>query len=289
MAIRKITRFVCANTLFLFPVHLLAWGVVGHRTIAYIAQDRLKPNAQREVEKILGPHEDLSDISTWADAIIQIRPETAPWHFFNLDVRQPQNQYDIADVCPNHNCVVDQITNDIGILKAPFTSRRQRKEALSFLVHFMGDVHQPLHCADDHDRGGNEKWLRYYPAGSRWARWIELHGFWDNLIEPKAKEDPRRLATRLENRIKPDDLKEWEKGKPEDWAYESFLIAQNDIYKELPEGPLLERGKWGVDLPRDYYSGKMRDIAERQLEKAGVRLAWLLNGIFKKQETKSRH
>ena len=270
-------------TTILLPGHLLAWGVVGHQTVAYIAQDYLGPNAQREVGKILGAGEHLPDVSTWADSILQDRPETAKWHFFNLDVRRLQNQNDIRSACPERQCVVDQIVKDVGILKDRFSPPRQKKEALSFLVHFVGDVHQPLHCADDQDRGGNEKWLRYYPAGSRWAKWIELHGFWDNLIEPKAKENPRRLASRLESRIKAGDLKVWEKGQPEDWAYESFLIAQNDIYKELPEGPLLERGKWGKDLPRDYYSGKMRDIVDRQLEKAGVRLAWLLNGVFEKR------
>jgi hypothetical protein len=179
---------------------------------------------------------------------------------------------------------VDQIEKDCGILREPFASKKDKREALKFLVHFMGDVHQPLHCADDKDRGGNEKWFRYYgPTGrSRHYTWVDLHGFWDNLIEPKAKEDPRRLAYQLEKTITTEDEKEWARGKPSDWAYESFLIAQNKIFKELPEGPLLDRNRWGKDLPEDYYSGKMRQVVDRQLEKAGVRLANLLNDIFSK-------
>ncbi|HTC21677.1 MAG TPA: S1/P1 nuclease, partial [bacterium] len=119
------------------------------------------------------------------------------------------------------------------------------------------------------------------PTGrSRHYSWIEFHSFWDNLIEPTARENPRRLASRLEKEFSPEDAKNWAQGKAADWAYESFLIAQKDIYSELPEGPLLERNRWGKDLPEDYYSGKMRRIVEGQLEKAGIRLAYLLNAVF---------
>jgi len=265
--------------LFLSPETILAWGVVGHKTVAYIAQDRLTPAAQQAVEAILGS-EDLADVSTWADSIEKSRPETAPWHYFNLDVRQTQSEFDIADVCKNHDCVVDQIRRDLGILREPFAPKREKREALKFLVHFLGDVHQPLHCADDKDRGGNEKWFRYYHSSQHFT-WVNFHSFWDNLLEPKAKENPRRLASRLEKAISPADEKAWVQGTPSDWAYESFHIAKDVIYKELPDGPLPEKNRWGRDLPEDYYSGKMRDIVDRQLEKAGVRLAYLLNGIFK--------
>ena len=261
-----------------------AWGHVGHQAVAYIAQDRLTPGAKKAVDEILGPGEDLASVSTWADSMVESRPETAPWHFFNLDVRQSQSKYDIADVCKNHNCVVDQIEKDYGILAQRFASRRDKREALKFLVHFLGDIHQPLHCADDKDRGGNEKWFRYYgPRGhSRHYTWVNFHSFWDNLLEPKAKEDPRRLASQLEKKISPQDAKAWGQGKASDWAYESFLIAQNYIYKELPEGPLLEKNRWGRDLPEDYYSPQMRETVDRQLEKAGVRLACLLDNVFSK-------
>lgn len=266
------------------PGPLFAWGVVGHKTVGYIAQDRLTAEAQKAVEEILGPDQDLADVSTWADSIEKSRPETAPWHYFNLNVRQPEGEYDIADVCKNHDCVVDQIRKDLGILREPFAPKREKREALKFLVHFLGDVHQPLHCADDKDRGGNEKWFRYYgySGSGRRFTWVNFHSFWDNLLEPKAKENPRRLASSLEKAISPSDEKAWVQGTPQDWAYESFNIARDEIYKELPEGPLPEKNRWGRDLPEDYYSGKMRAIVDQQLERAGVRLAYLLNGIFVK-------
>ncbi len=267
---------------YAFPLPLGAWGRVGHQTIAYIAQDHLTPAAQKAVREILGPDQDLASVSIWADAIVRMRPETAPWHFFNLNVRQSQGEYDIADVCRNHDCVVDQIEKDYGVLAQRFSPLREKREALKFLVHFVGDVHQPLHCADDNDRGGNEKWFRYHgPSGRSWhATWVNLHGFWDNLLEPKAKENSRRFAYWLEKKISSEDKKTWAQGKPSDWAYESFSIARDDIYNELPDGPLLEKNRWGQDLPEDYYSGKMRGIVDRQLEKAGIRLAYLLNNLF---------
>ena len=94
-------------------------------------------------------------------------------------------------------------------------------------------------------------------------------------------QDPRKLASRLGREIKAEQERDWAKGNATDWAYESFKIAKEDIYSELPVGPL-ERGRWGKDLPQDYYSDKMRRIVDLQLEKAGVRLAWVLNDIFKK-------
>jgi hypothetical protein len=263
--------------------HLWAWGGVGHQTVAYIAEDHLSPSSQAAIKEILGLDEDLASISTWADLIVQTRKETAPWHYIDLNVRQDQNEFDEPDFCPHHDCVVDQIGLDLEALKKPFASRREKQEALKFLVHFVGDLHQPLHCANDKDRGGNEKWFRFYSRGEggRFV-WVNLHSFWDDLIEEKAKEDPRILATRLEREIGPKEEKEWAKGQPTDWAYESFQIAKYKIYSELPEGPLLDKNRWGRDLPDDYYSAEMRKIVDRQLEKAGMRLAFLLNQLFGK-------
>jgi hypothetical protein len=264
------------------PANLFAWGSVGHKAVAYIAQDRLTPAAQAAVSEILGSGQDLASSCVWADIIAHVRKETGPWHYIQLEVRQIQHRYDLADVCRDHNCVVDQIQKDIDILKQRYASRHDKREALKFLIHFMGDLHQPLHCAEDGDRGGNEKWFRYYGSSgsSRRYQWVNLHSFWDHLLGTKDPEDPRKLASRLGREIKAEQERDWAKGNATDWAYESFKIAKEDIYSELPVGPL-ERGRWGKDLPRDYYSDKMRRIVDLQLEKAGVRLAWVLNEIFK--------
>jgi hypothetical protein len=84
----------------------------------------------------------------------------------------------------------------------------------------------------------------------------------------------------LGREIKAEDESHWAQGNATDWAYESFQTAKDVIYRELPPGPL-EKGRWGKDLPEDYYSPKMRQVVDEQLKKAGIRLAWLLNDVFK--------
>jgi len=164
------------------------------------------------------------------------------------------------------------------VLKDDSQSKSNRLDALRFLVHFVGDVHQPLHCADDHDRGGNEKIVHFKTPGtrSRTGTKIKLHALWDHLIEVKTAENPRELATELEKEITPQDEKDWAKGEVKDWAWESFTIAHDDIYSEFQPGATDSNG---IPVPNDYYTGKMRTIIERQLEKAGVRLAHVLNAI----------
>jgi hypothetical protein len=141
-------------------------------------------------------------------------------------------------------------------------------------------LHQPLHCADDNDRVGNEKWFNL-PGGKGRAghAWVSLHVYWDDLFQVPQTQSPRVLAGRLEAEMDPGDETHWAGGTPSDWAYESYLIAQKDIYGELRSGPL-PKNRWGRDLPGDYTNGKMQKIMERQLQKAGVRLAFLLNDVF---------
>jgi hypothetical protein len=267
-----------------FPSTLWAWGAVGHKTVAIIAQDHLTPRARAGIQELLNPGQDLASVSTWADILSQTQKETSPWHYLNLDVRQEQSRFDISEVCLNQDCVVGQIDRNLATLRERFAPRREKQRALKFLVHFVGDIHQPLHCADDGDRGGNDKWFRFYPGGPKKRFvWVNLHGFWDNLLQEKAQENPRRLASRLEKGIGPGDEREWSRGKAADWAYESFQIAKKEIYSELLEGPLREKNRWGKDLPPSYGSEKKRAIVDRQLRRAGLRLAWLLNGTFKKE------
>lgn len=274
-------------TLLLFiPNLVFAWGAVGHKTIAYIAQDRLTPEAKKAVRRLLGPGQNLVSVCTWADTVAHVnRPETAPWHYIQVNVRQEQNVYDLEDVCRDHQCVVDQIEQDEAVLRDKWSSFGAKKEALKFLVHFVGDVHQPLHCAEDNDRGGNDKWFRYHGSqgNSTHYTWVNLHSFWDNLLEVKAKENPRKLATRLEQNFTTDDAASWQNDDPKAWAYESFRVARDHIYSELPSGPLLEKNRWGRDLPEDYYTDSMRQIVDERLEKAGVRLAYVLNQIFQNE------
>ena len=146
------------------------------------------------------------------------------------------------------------------------------------MVHLMGDLHMPLHCADDSDKGGNDKLVRFKTPGRRGrGSKIKLHALWDRLIEIHTDEDPRGLATDLEKEIKAMDRSVWTQDDEKAWAFESYQIAKTVIYKGMDPGP---QDYTDNTLPGDYYE-KMRPIVEQQLEKAGIRLAFVLNEILK--------
>ena len=256
-----------------------AWGPVGHEVVAYIAEDRIRPATRQRINAILAQDEDLASIANWADQVrATSRPETAPWHFIDMEVRENPTETDEPRFCTNQDCVVAQIELNIQVLQDSGQPRDKKVEALKFLVHFVGDVHQPLHCSDDNDRGGNEKLVHYKTPGtrSRTGTKIKLHALWDHLIEVKTAEDSRDLATELGKEITAQDAQDWVKGEAKDWAFESFTIAQDAIYSEFDPGPTDPKG---IQLPSDYYTGKMRTTVERQLEKAGVRLAHVLDSV----------
>lgn len=256
-----------------------AWGPVGHETVAYIAEDNLSVAAKQKLKSILPAGEDLASIANWADQVrATSRPETAPWHFIDLPIRKALALKDEQDYCPNNDCVLNQLQIYQGILGDESKPKSKRLEALKFIVHLMGDLHQPLHCADDSDRGGNDKLVRYKTPGKKGKGVkIKLHALWDHLIESKTVEDPRALATTLEGEISDQEKKAWMKLDEKNWAFESYMIAKTKVYKGLDPGA---QDYTDNPLPSSYY-GQMRPIVDEQLEKAGIRLAFVLNEILK--------
>jgi hypothetical protein len=170
--------------LFLSPVDAFAWGYTGHRVIAEIAEQFLEPETARQVRDLLAIENvtTLAEVSTWADQIRLQRPETAPWHYVNIPVHPAPDEpssYDATRDCPNDACVVAKIEQLERVLADRQVLGRQRLEALKYLVHFIGDVHQPLHASNDHDRGGNEVPVVFM------ERQTNLHALWDTgIIEP---------------------------------------------------------------------------------------------------------
>jgi hypothetical protein len=149
---------------------------VGHAIVAEVAEDSLTPTARMQVDQLLTleQHQHLDEIASWADAYRLSHPETAKWHF--VDIPLNADGYDAQRDCPEDNCVVAQIPRFAGILGDRSRAPPDRLQALKFLVHFVGDIFQPLHCADKGDRGGNEVRLTF--AGHR----TNLHAIWDGGI-----------------------------------------------------------------------------------------------------------
>jgi hypothetical protein len=235
-----------------------------------IAADRLTPAARAQVGELLGSdaRAGMEAASTWADEIREQRPETSRWHYVDIEISA--KGYEAARDCPEGDCVVAQILKDERLLADPRLASTARVEALRFLIHFVGDLHQPLHCADHHDRGGNSVQVKL--GGEE----TNLHSVWDTAIVAGLGDDPAAVATELSSQITPQEADAWSRGGPVEWANESFAIAKHDVY-----GPLHGEAGEGntVQLPDDYVL-RERPVVAEQLEKAGVRLAMVLNGAF---------
>jgi hypothetical protein len=225
------------------------------------------------VAELLGHGVSLASVATWADDIRKERPETKRWHFIDIENDARTRRPDVARFCPNHDCVVDQIDIARQRLADAKLSRAARGEALRFLVHFVGDLHQPLHCVDDADRGGNEK--RLLVSGAEDGV-IKLHAYWDDMPATASCEDPRVLAQRLDHRTSARERADWQRGSTADWAWESYLLARRVIYADFRHGPT----RHPVPLPARYRTNEPRKLVEAQLARAGVRLAALLNAAF---------
>jgi hypothetical protein len=256
--------------LLALPSPCFAWGAEGHRIVAEIAADELSSAARAQVEQLLGADASVGmmEASTWADEIRPRRPQTAPWHF--VDIPLQANTYDRRRDCPNDDCVVGQIERDARIVGDRQLAAPVRAEALRFLIHFVADLHQPLHAADNGDRGGNR--VRVILR----RRHENLHQIWDVEVVRALGRTPEEVAVRLEREITPAQKREWAKGMPEQWATEAHRLAQHEIYGRLA-------GQGGTDgeivLPPDYARDEA-PFAAQAIERAGVRLATMLNAVL---------
>jgi hypothetical protein len=253
------------------PVRLWAWGKEGHIIVAAIAQQHLTPEARQGVQRLLGSaHIYDDDIANWADIIRPTHRETAPWHF--VDIPISSNALDMSRDCANRDCVLDKLEDFRQVLADPTSTRSDRVEALKYVVHFVGDVHQPLHCEDNGDRGGNNIHVRY--SGSH--RKPNLHAVWDTSIieDAMGERSETDYAAALDDAITQAQIDQWlAQSDPADWATESHKIAQT-VYGELS---IPSHGT--LQLPGDYGTAH-RPILELQLERAGIRLANILNEAF---------
>jgi hypothetical protein len=190
---------VFAVAVLALPSPALAWGAEGHRIVASIAGDELTPAARLQVEKLLGGDASVAmmEASTWADEITPKRSDTAPWHFVDIPIQS--GGYDAASDCQHDDCVVAQIDRDARIIGDRQLAPPVRAEALRFLIHFVGDIHQPLHAANNNDRGGNG--IRVVLR----QRHTNMHSVWDTDVFQALGRSPEEVANRLEQEITPAD------------------------------------------------------------------------------------
>lgn len=273
------------------PSRLFSWWETGHEAVARIAVAHLTPAARTRVARILDVPDTaeavadaLARASTWAD---ETRKETntSEWHYIDLTLQDHRS--DIPARCPDDNCAPARIRLFAAQLASqPADARWSQLDALRFLVHFTGDIHQPLHAISDADLGGNCEQLDP-PIGKA----TNLHALWDgelvNAIEPDSKLLADELEREIESSAKLEATRVAE-GSPDDWAWESHELAEKDIYRKLhiPVEPIefpancqeAPEAITGLRLQiQAGYIEEMKPVVRRQLEKAGLRLAHLLN------------
>lgn len=256
----------------LLPIPSFAWGPRGHRLVADLAHTRLTAAARREVVDLLG-NDDLAAVSTWADEIRNQRPETYGWHFVDIpcnadgfsgprDCYRP-NEKSAAAREDHHNCVVDRIEIFRRILADTRAPKSDRVEALKFLIHFVGDLHQPLHAVGE-ARGGNDIHVSVFGSPACGGRPCNLHFVWDEaLIDHAGQSEAQELAD-LERLISHRHLQREPIGTPEDWGNQSFRLAKQAWLND------------GGSVDETYYERNIEMVKE-QLARAGIRLAAVLN------------
>lgn len=241
-----------------------AFGPDGHRIVADLADRQVAPGTRARIAELLAGEADasLAGVSIWADEMRGL-PEwrwTAPLHYVNFprgDCRhRPQRD------CPGGRCIVAAIREQAAILADTGRDPVQRNQALKFLVHFVADIHQPLHAGHADDRGGNTFQLFYLGQGGN------LHALWDGGLLRAGREPWRTRSARLAS-IGPDRDTAWSPRAPAAWAEASCrLIGSAGIYPPRP-------GR----LPRGYIEAQL-PVVERQLVLAGARLAALLDAVL---------
>jgi hypothetical protein len=282
---RLLAAFGFAGALLGSAGPALAWGDLGHKVTALIAYRHLTPKARTALDALLAADNDpltLPDFAsraTWADKYRNGHRETAAWHFVDVEIDHP----DLQAACfgnpaaslpaiagPAQDCVVDKVEEFESELSSPSTSPAERLLALKFLIHFIGDLHQPLHASDHDDRGGNCIGLSPSPDG----RDTNLHAFWDTGVVETLGSSAGQIAATLDARVSPAEIAAWGRGDARSWAMESFRLSVRDVYA-LPVRPTCA-SRDSVTLSPAYQATAARDAAI-QLERAGVRLAAVLN------------
>ncbi len=310
--------FLAAAISLCAPSSAWAWGCEGHQVVALIAERNLTPHALAMVKQILrdasidptlsryckdGNADEMADASTWADDIRALRPETAPWHY--IDIPLGTSHREIAQFCAlPESCVTQAITDQIAILRSP-GDPQNKVEALRYLIHFVGDLHQPLHATTNNDQGGNCVPVVYFdalpelrnPQTESYAP--NLHGIWDTNILAKmtTEKTSEQIASEL-NQLFRSKIVRWKRASADvnGWAWESYQLAQKTVYGKLPVRIPVESPKPILSCADDnHISARMLKLNERleqpyqdaatpvvrqQIAKAGARLALLLNHLW---------
>jgi len=311
---RCVLTFVSLFLSFCAAPSALAWGCKGHQTVALIAEKNLTPGARQFLERLLtdnppdpqlkrycGSARDLlADASTWPDDV-RSGLKTGPWHYINIPRGTPRGPID--SYCGNEGCVTRAIAEQLAILKDNSAEPRKRADAIRYIAHFVGDLHMPLHATTNNDEGGNCVPVHYFrrrPHERNNSFAPNLHSLWDTAIVERDMEgaDPSEYADTLLQNFSA-EIESWQHTgvRVDDWAWESYDIADTILYPELappvptqtpvPVHSCTDDNNIGERMLRlhifaaEHYQQIVAPIVEERLVQAGIRLALILNDAAK--------
>lgn len=243
-----------------------AWGITGHRVVAEIAQKHLNQKTLLAISQIIGD-EKLAYWANWSDFIKSDTSHkwdsASKWHYVDLPGNTSRSVFESGLKTLEGQNLYSQILHLSKVLKDKSKPLNERKEALAFLVHFIGDLHQPLHVGRDEDEGGNKITVYWFD------RKTNLHSVWDAALVDYQQYSYTEYATMLGLRYG-SQMEKVRKTKLLDWFYESHVLSDK-IYSLSPNESKLSY----------QYNYLFQDDLNLQLYKGGIRLAKLLNDIFK--------
>jgi len=281
----KIHRLLAAALpAFVLASPASAYWEFGHQTVARIAYANVTPRTRAAVRRLLAetprldtpecPATTIEGASTWADCVKPLKGADGKsrfgyaynWHFQDVDICAP---FSLADACKDGNCVSAQITRDVAILKDRRASEKDRAQALVFLIHFVGDLHQPLHAGEKHDKGGNDLAAAY---GSYAPRRFNLHSIWDGTLAERAITSGPSLVRRYPAA----ERRRIAAGTVADWSRESWQVAHDVVYASALKGDPCAPSPAKVTLD-DATIARIVPVARLEVERGGLRLAKLLD------------
>ncbi|RDV25680.1 S1/P1 Nuclease [Alteromonas aestuariivivens] len=240
----------------------LAWGPTGHRVSGAIAEQYLSPQAKMAISELL-PNESLAEASTYADEMrsdpsVFWQKTASPYHYVTV----PQGKTYAQVGAPEQGDAVFALNQFTAIVKDPSASREQKQLALRFIVHIIGDLHQPLHAGNGSDRGGNDVKVRFFWQDSN------LHRVWDSQLIDHRQLSYTEWTDWLAGKITPEQARAWQVTDPEVWIAESTRL-RDGLYPQDAN-----------NMAYDYVYEHI-DSVKLRLQQAGVRLAAYLNEVFR--------
>jgi hypothetical protein len=274
-------NFIFLVILFTTQVH--AWGPTGHRAVGAVAEKFLDPVVAVKINKILGGNS-LSRISNWSDEI-KSEPDTYSytfnWHY--TDWKDEDHQHDETN---SSGKLLSAIKEQMGILKDDKSSEDKKVFALKFIVHLIGDLHQPLHVGNGLDMGGNKCKVQFH------RRETNLHSLWDEGMIEFTKLSFTEFANYVSQGRTLEEIRSWKSGDVIDWALESknlrSTIYPNDVTPSDAPATIKQYCRSDIVVTSESmpklayeYSYKFIPVVEQRIFQAGLRLAVLLNNLFK--------